>query len=80
MDHVKPSLVHDFFYIQSIKMIPFHKFKEVIPNVQYKKCENKIKKTWYSFMREAFFEFMYKVILAPFSRIVAYDFEPNFFL
>jgi hypothetical protein len=23
MDHVKPSLVHDFFYIQSIGMIPF---------------------------------------------------------
>jgi hypothetical protein len=24
MDHVKPSVVHDFFYIQSIKMIPLH--------------------------------------------------------
>jgi len=31
MDHVKSSLVHDFFHIQSIEMIPFHKF-EVIPN------------------------------------------------
>jgi hypothetical protein len=45
IDHVKLSLVHDFFYIQSVKMIPFHKFKEVIPDAQYKKCDNKIKKT-----------------------------------
>jgi hypothetical protein len=53
MDHVKPSLVHEFFRIQPIHeffriqpigMIPTHKFKEVIPNAQYKKCENKIKK------------------------------------
>jgi hypothetical protein len=37
MDHVKQYLVHDFIHIQSIGMIPLHKFKEVIPNVQYKK-------------------------------------------
>jgi hypothetical protein len=49
MDHMKPSPIHDFFHIQSIKMIPPHKFKEVIPNAQYKKCKNKIKKIWYSF-------------------------------
>ncbi len=48
MDHMKTSLVHDFFHIQSIELIPLHKFKEVIPNVQYKKCENKFKKTWYN--------------------------------
>jgi hypothetical protein len=53
MDHVKPSLVHDFFYIQSI-------IKEVIPNAYYNKYENKIK-TYYSFTQEVFFEFMYKV-------------------
>ncbi len=45
MDHVKPSLVHNFFRIQSIDMIPMNQFKEVIPDEQYKKCENKIKKT-----------------------------------
>lgn len=61
MDHVKLSFVHDFLHIQSIKMIPFHKFKEVILDAQYKKCNNKIKKTWYSLMKEVFFEFMYKV-------------------
>ncbi len=61
MDHVKSSLVHDFFHIQSIKMIPLHKFKEVIPDVQYKKCKNKIKRTWYNFTQEVFFEYMYKV-------------------
>jgi hypothetical protein len=44
MDHVKLSLVHDFFHIQSIGMIPLHKLKKVIPNAQYKKCKNKIKK------------------------------------
>lgn len=37
MDHVNLSLVHDFFRIQSIEMIPFHKFKEVILDAQYKK-------------------------------------------
>jgi len=48
MDHMKLSLVRDFFYIQSIKMIPLHKFKEVILDAQYKKNENKINKSWYS--------------------------------
>jgi hypothetical protein len=42
-------------------MIPLDKFKEVIPNAQYKKCDNKIKKTWYRLIKEVFFEFMYKV-------------------
>jgi hypothetical protein len=50
IDHMKSSLVHDFFRIQSIRMIPFHKFKEVIPDAQHKKCENKIKNTWYNLM------------------------------
>jgi len=45
MDHVKPSLVHDFFHIQSLRMILLNQFKEVIPNKQYKNCENKILKT-----------------------------------
>jgi hypothetical protein len=61
MDHVKPSLVHNFFRIQSIDMIPLNQFKEVIPNEQYKKYENKIKKTYYSLTQETFFEYMYKV-------------------
>lgn len=50
MHHMKMSLVHDFFHIQSIKLIPLHKFKEVILDVQYKKCKNKLKKTWYNLM------------------------------
>jgi hypothetical protein len=61
MGHVKPSLVHDFFRIQSIDMIPLNQFKEVIPDEESKKCESKIKKTWYSLTQEAFFEYMYKV-------------------
>jgi len=61
MDHVKSSLVHDFFHIQSIRMVPVHKFKEVILDAQYKKCENEIKKNWYSLMQEAFLKYMYKV-------------------
>jgi hypothetical protein len=44
MDHMKPSLVHDFLCIQSIEIIPFHKFTEVIPDVQYKKCEKNSKR------------------------------------
>jgi hypothetical protein len=48
MGHMKPSLVHDFFRIQSIGMIPLNQFKEVIPDKKYKKCENKIKKIWYN--------------------------------
>jgi hypothetical protein len=27
MDHMKTSLVHDFFHIQSIELISLHKFK-----------------------------------------------------
>jgi hypothetical protein len=69
MDHMKPSLVHDFFYIQSIGMIPLHKFTEVILDAQYKKWKNGIKNTWYSLTHEVFFEFMYKVIFKIFSQI-----------
>lgn len=61
MDHVKPSLVHNFFRIQSIGMIPLNQFKEVIHDEESKKCENKIKNTRYSLTQEAFFEYMYKV-------------------
>jgi hypothetical protein len=53
MDHVKPSLVDNFFRIQSIGMIPLNQFKEVILHEQYKKCKNKIKKTWYILTQEA---------------------------
>jgi hypothetical protein len=55
MDNVKLPLVHDFFRIQSIRMVPLHKFKEIILNAQYKNYKNKIKKTWYNFRHEAFF-------------------------
>jgi hypothetical protein len=58
MDHMKPSFVMISF---ASGIIPLRKFKEVIPNAQYKKCDNKINKTWYNFMHEAFFEYMYKV-------------------
>jgi hypothetical protein len=44
-DHVKPSLVQNFFRIQSIRVIPLHQFKDVIYEEQYKKCMGKIKKT-----------------------------------
>jgi hypothetical protein len=62
MDQVKPSPIHDFFSIESIRIIPLHKFKDIILDAQYKKWENKIKKIWYKLTQEAFFEFMYKVI------------------
>jgi hypothetical protein len=80
MDHMKSLLAHDFFHIQSIETIPFHKFNKVIPNAQYKKCENKIKKIWYSLMHEVFFEFMYKVNLHIFSKTVAFDSKLDVFL
>jgi hypothetical protein len=57
--------VHDFFYIQSIGMIPLVQFKDVInPNV-YKRCENKSKKTWYYLMQENVFDYIYKVWFFP---------------
>ncbi len=45
-DHVKTSLVHDFLYIQNIKMIPLVQFKDVIFLDVYKRCENKFQKMW----------------------------------
>lgn len=47
MDHVKPSLVHDLFCIQSIGMIPLIQFKLIILEEQYKKYEQKTRKVWY---------------------------------
>ncbi len=67
-DNVKPSLVHDFFHIQNIKMIPLVQFKDVIFLDVYKRCENKSEKMWYSLTQKSFFYYMYKVwFLADFS-------------
>ncbi len=64
-DHVKPSLVHDFFYIQNIEMIPLVQFKDVIFLDVYKICKNKSQKMWYSLTQESFFDYMYKVRFSP---------------
>jgi hypothetical protein len=61
LDHVKPRLVHEFFKIQSIGIIPLEEFKEMLPAKVYKKCQSKSSKTWHSLNSEAFFEYMYKV-------------------
>jgi hypothetical protein len=53
-DHVKPSLVYEFFSIQSIGMIPLQQFKEVILEKQFKICKAKTQKTWYNLKRVFF--------------------------
>jgi hypothetical protein len=60
-DHIKPSLVNDFFYIHNINMIPLIRFKDVINLDVYKRCEIKSRKIWYFLMQESFFYYMYKV-------------------
>ncbi len=42
---MKFSLVHDFFRIQNINMIPLVQFKDVININVYKRCEDKLRKT-----------------------------------
>jgi len=44
-DHVKLSLVQEFFQIQGIGIIPLKQFKDVLPVGVYKKCESKSRKT-----------------------------------
>jgi hypothetical protein len=39
-DHVKPSLVHKFFCIQRIGIIPLNYFKDVLQVDMYKKCDS----------------------------------------
>jgi hypothetical protein len=48
VDHIHPSLVHDFFEIQSIGKILLVLFKGVFPKEVYKNYETKSRKTWYS--------------------------------
>jgi len=60
-DHVKPSLVHDFFWIKSIGKIQLEQFQNVLLVDVYKKCQNKSRKNWHSLTLDAFFEYMYKV-------------------
>jgi len=36
LDHVKPNLVHEFFIIQLIRIIPLEQFKEVLLADVYK--------------------------------------------
>jgi hypothetical protein len=38
LDHIKPNLVHEFFKIQSIGIIPLEQFKEVLRIEVYNKC------------------------------------------
>jgi hypothetical protein len=57
-DNVKPSLVHEFFCIQGIGIIPLKQFKDVLLIDVYKKCDNKLKKTWHSFTLVASFDYM----------------------
>ncbi len=57
-DHIKLSMVHDFFHTQSIGVIPLVQFKDVINLDVYKRCENKSRKTWYFMMQEMFLDYM----------------------
>jgi hypothetical protein len=65
-DHVKPSLVHKFFCIQGIEIIPLKQFKDVLPIDVCKKCESTSRKTWHSFTSKALFYYMYMVIVSCF--------------
>jgi hypothetical protein len=65
-DHVKPNLVHEFFHIQRIGTIPLKQFKDVLPTYVYMKCESKSRKTKHSLTLEAFFDYVYKVIIFVF--------------
>lgn len=77
-DHIKLSLVHDFFRIYSIGKIPLEKFQNVLPMDVYKKCQNKSKKTWHSLTTTTFFEYMYKVsILFSHSLTMQFNFLHN---
>jgi hypothetical protein len=61
LDRVWPSFMHEFFWIQSIGIIPLEQFQEVLPTYVYKRCQSKFRKTWHSLTFEAFFDYMYKV-------------------
>jgi hypothetical protein len=55
LDRIKPSLVHEFFKIQSIRIIPLEQFKEVLQAEVYKKCQFKSHKTWHFLTSKVFF-------------------------
>ncbi len=52
-----------FFKFRGI--MPLQQFKDVLLVDLYKKCENKLRKTWHSLTLETFFYSMYKVIVFP---------------
>jgi hypothetical protein len=62
-DHVKRSLVHEFFYIQGIGIILLNQFKDVLPINVYKKCESTLKKNLAFPHIEGLFYYMYMVIV-----------------
>jgi hypothetical protein len=45
LDHVWPNVIHEFFRIQSIGIIPLKQFQDVLPMDVYKRCQNKSQKT-----------------------------------
>jgi len=85
---VKSSPMHDFFYVQSINMIPLVQFKDVISFDVYKRCENKSRKTYYSLIQESFLDYMYKAwffsrsfhLKLSFFKIETCDLQKSFFL
>lgn len=55
-------------------MIPLQQFKDIILKEQYKKCEAKTQKTWYNLMKEAFFDYMYKVSSINYNNLIVLKF------
>ena len=62
--HVKKKLTHRLHVVQSFGITKSEESKDLLTPDQYSNCLNKGgKRTWYTFILEAFTQFIYKVCI-----------------
>jgi hypothetical protein len=62
--HVEMNLIHKLHLVQSFGITKLEESKDLLTPDQYSNCLNKGGKgTWYTFILEAFTQFIYKVCI-----------------
>lgn len=74
--HEKEYHPYMLYHIQSIGQIPLEEFKDIIPNVQYKKALMRKKDTWYSLTKDVMIDYLYNINLVL-SYLLILDFCIN---
>jgi len=70
--HIKTKLVHILYQIQKYGVMPIKEFKELLNDFEYTKCQQNLKKTWYSMSLKVFTSFIFQVCLVKCSSFFSF--------